>query len=134
MDVILSGRRLTAQEALAAGLVSRVVAREAWLEEPKRLAREIAAKGPVATRLAKESVNRAYETTLQAGLEAERRALYLAFASEDAKEGLTAFTRSATLSSGPVRNKGADPAGVCPYNRCEPRGRFRGQSPFGDSP
>jgi enoyl-CoA hydratase len=92
MDVILSGRRLTAQEALAAGLVSRVVAREAWLEEPKRLAREIAAKGPVATRLAKESVNRAYETTLHAGLEAERRALYLAFASEDAKEGLTAFT------------------------------------------
>jgi len=92
MDVILSGRGLTAQEALAAGLVSRVVAREAWLEEPKRLAREIAAKGPVATRLAKESVNRAYETTLQAGLEAERRALYLAFASEDAKEGLTAFT------------------------------------------
>jgi len=92
MDVILSGRRLTAQEALAAGLVSRVVAREAWLAEPKRLAREIAAKGPVATRLAKESVNRAYETTLQAGLEAERRALYLAFASEDAKEGLTAFT------------------------------------------
>jgi len=92
MDVILSGRRLTAQEALAAGLVSRVVAREAWLEEPKRLAREIAAKGPVATRLAKESVNRAYETTLQAGLEAERRALYLSFASEDAKEGLTAFT------------------------------------------
>jgi enoyl-CoA hydratase len=92
MDVILSGRRLTAQEALAAGLVSRVVAREAWLEEPKRLAREIATKGPVATRLAKESVNRAYETTLQAGLEAERRALYLSFASEDAKEGLTAFT------------------------------------------
>ena len=90
--VILRGRRLTAQEALAAGLVSRVVAREAWLEEPKRLAHEIAAKGPVATRLAKESVNRAYETTLQAGLDAERRALYLAFASEDAKEGLTAFT------------------------------------------
>src|SRR5205085_10877829 len=70
MDVILSGRRLTAQEALAARLVSRVVAREAWLEEAKRVAREIAAKGPVATRLAKESVNRAYETTLQAGLEA----------------------------------------------------------------
>ena len=91
MDVILSGRRLTAQEALTAGLVARVVAREAWLEEAKRVAREIAAKGPVATRLAKESVNRAYETTLQAGLEAERRALYLAFASEDAREGLTAF-------------------------------------------
>jgi enoyl-CoA hydratase len=92
MDVILSGRRLTADEALRAGLVSRVVAREAWLDEAKRVAREIAAKGPVATRLAKECVDRAYETALQAGVEAERRALYLAFASEDASEGLTAFT------------------------------------------
>ena len=91
MDVILSGRRLSAREALAAGLVARVVAKEAWLEEAKRLAREIAAKGPVATRLAKESVDRAYETSLSAGVEAERRALYLAFASEDAKEGMTAF-------------------------------------------
>jgi enoyl-CoA hydratase len=92
MDVILSGRRLSAREALAAGLVARVVAKEAWLEEAKRVAREIAEKGPVAVRLAKESVNRAFETTLSAGLEAERRTLYLAFASEDAREGLTAFT------------------------------------------
>ena len=92
MDVILSGRRLSAREALAAGLVARVVAKEAWLEEAKRAARDIAEKGPVATRLAKESVDRAYETTLAAGLEAERRALDLSFASEDAKEGLTAFT------------------------------------------
>jgi len=92
MDVILSGRRLSAREALQAGLVARVVAREAWLEEAKRLAHEIATKGAVATRLAKESVDRAYETTLAAGVEAERRALYLAFASEDAREGLTAFT------------------------------------------
>ena len=92
MDVILSGRRLSAREALAAGLVARVVAKEAWLDEAKRVAQDIAEKGPVATRLAKESVDRAYETTLAAGLEAERRALYLSFASEDAKEGLTAFT------------------------------------------
>jgi enoyl-CoA hydratase len=92
MDVILSGRRLSAHEALAAGLVARVVAKEAWLDEAKRLARDIAEKGPVATRLAKESVDRAHETTLTAGLEAERRALYLAFASEDAREGPTAFT------------------------------------------
>ncbi|HSC51114.1 MAG TPA: enoyl-CoA hydratase-related protein [Gaiellaceae bacterium] len=92
MDVILSGRRLTAHEAREAGLVARVVVKEAWLDEAKRVAREIAEKGPVATRLAKESVNRAHETTLTAGLEAERRALYLAFASEDAREGLTAFT------------------------------------------
>ena len=92
MDVILSGRRLSAREALRAGLAARVVAKEAWLEEAKRVAREIAAKGPVATRLAKESVDRAYETTLAAGVEAERRSLYLALASEDATEGLTAFT------------------------------------------
>jgi enoyl-CoA hydratase len=91
MDVILSGRRLTAREAFAAGLVARVVAREAWLDEAKRVASEIASKGPVATRLAKESVDRAHETTLGLGLEYERRALYLAFASEDAKEGLEAF-------------------------------------------
>jgi enoyl-CoA hydratase len=92
MDVILSGRLLSAEEALAAGLAARVVAREAWLEEAKRVAREIAAKGPVATRLAKEAVNRAYESTLDLGLDYERRALYLAFASADAKEGLAAFT------------------------------------------
>jgi enoyl-CoA hydratase len=91
MDVILSGRRLSAREALAAGLVARVVAKEAWLEEAKRVARDIAEKGPVATRLAKESVDRAFETSLSAGVDAERRALYLAFASEDAKEGLAAF-------------------------------------------
>jgi enoyl-CoA hydratase len=92
MDVILSGRLLSADEARAAGLVARVVAREAWLEEAKRVARDIASKAPVATRLAKEAVDRSYEGTLQLGLEYERRALYLAFASEDAKEGLTAFT------------------------------------------
>jgi enoyl-CoA hydratase len=91
MDVILSGRMLSAYEALAAGLVARVVAKEAWLEEAKRVARAIASKGPVATRLAKEAVDRAYESTLQLGLEYERRALYLAFASEDAREGLSAF-------------------------------------------
>jgi enoyl-CoA hydratase len=92
MDVILGGRRLSAREALAAGLVARVVAKEAWLEEAKRVARAIADKGPVATRLAKESVDRAFDSTLTTGLEAERRALYLSFASEDAKEGLTAVT------------------------------------------
>ncbi|MBD0348726.1 MAG: enoyl-CoA hydratase/isomerase family protein [Thermoleophilia bacterium] len=91
MDVVLSGRLLTAREALAAGLVSRVVAREAWLEEAERVAHDVASKGPVATRLAKEAVDRAWETTLQLGLEYERRLLYLAFASEDAREGLQAF-------------------------------------------
>jgi enoyl-CoA hydratase len=92
MDVILSGRFLDAQEAERAGLVARVVAKEAWLEEAKAVARAIASKGPIAQRLAKESVNRAYESTLETGLDYERKALYLAFASEDAREGLTAFT------------------------------------------
>ena len=91
MDVILSGRLLSADEARDAGLVARVVSREAWLDEAKRVARDIAAKGPVATRLAKEAVDRAYEGTLGLGLEYERRLLYLAFASQDAREGLTAF-------------------------------------------
>jgi enoyl-CoA hydratase len=92
MDVILSGRFLSAREALAAGLVARVVAKEAWLDEAKRVAREISTKGPIATRLAKEAVDRAFESPLSLGLEYERRLLYLAFASEDAKEGLKAFT------------------------------------------
>ena len=92
MDVILSGRFLDAREAERAGLVARVVAKEAWLEEAKTVARAIASKGPIAQRLAKESVNRAFESTLETGLDYERKALYLAFASEDAHEGLTAFT------------------------------------------
>jgi enoyl-CoA hydratase len=91
MDVILSGRRLTAQEALAAGLVARVQPVETWLEDAKTLAAEIAARGPFANRLAKEAVNRAYEGPLSLGLDYERRLLCLALASEDAKEGLNAF-------------------------------------------
>jgi len=92
MDVILAGRFLSADEARAHGLVARVVAREAWLEEAKRVAREIAAKSPVAVRLAKEAVDKAFDAPLSVGLEFERRAFYLARASEDASEGLTAFT------------------------------------------
>jgi len=91
MDVILSGRFLSADEALRAGLVARVVARESWLDEGKRVARAIAEKAPVATRLAKEAVDRSFESPLTLGLEYERRLLALAFASADAKEGLNAF-------------------------------------------
>jgi enoyl-CoA hydratase len=91
MDVILSGRMLTAREALAAGLVARVVAKEAWLDEAKRVARDIASRGPVGIRLAKEAVDRAFEGPLSFGVEHERRLLYLALASEDAREGLRAF-------------------------------------------
>jgi enoyl-CoA hydratase len=91
MDMILTGRMIGAREALALGLVARVVAREAWLDEAKRVAGEIAAKGPIAVRLAKEAVDQAFEVPLSAGVEFERRAFYLARSSEDATEGLTAF-------------------------------------------
>jgi enoyl-CoA hydratase len=91
MDIILSGRRLSAREALDAGLVARVVAREAWLSEAKRVARDVAAKGPVASQLAKEAVVRADEGPLSLGIDYERRLLYLAFSSEDAREGMAAF-------------------------------------------
>jgi enoyl-CoA hydratase len=91
MDVVLTGRFLDAHEAERAGLAARVVAKEEWLEEAKGAAREIARKGPVAQRLAKEAVNRAYETTLSAGLDLERKLFHLAHSTEDAKEGLRAF-------------------------------------------
>jgi enoyl-CoA hydratase len=91
MDVILAGRFLDAWEAERAGLAARVVAKEAWLEEAKRVAREIASKAPVAQQLAKEAVNRAFETTLAAGLDVERNLFHLAHKTEDAAEGLRAF-------------------------------------------
>ena len=91
MDMILTGRMLSAREALEHGLVARVVAKEAWLDEAKRVAREIAAKGPISVRLAKEAIDQAFEMPLAAGVELERKSFFLARASEDATEGLHAF-------------------------------------------
>src|SRR4051795_10682519 len=91
MDMVLTGRMLSAREALAFGLVARVVAKEAWLDEAKSVAAQIAARGPIAVRLAKEAVDNAFEAPLAVGIEFERRAFYLARASEDATEGLQAF-------------------------------------------
>jgi enoyl-CoA hydratase len=91
MEMILTGRPMTAREAEQAGLVSRVVPREVYLDEALKLAREIAAKAPLAVRLAKAAVNKAYELTLREGLEAERAAFYTLFSSEDQKEGMRAF-------------------------------------------
>jgi len=91
MDVILSGRFLSAAEGKDAGLVSRVVAAEAWLDEAKRVAQAIAEKSPVALRLAKLAVNRAYEGSLQLGVEYERQAFAIVLDSEDAQEGMAAF-------------------------------------------
>ncbi len=92
MDVILTGRTLSAAEAERAGLVSRVVTREMYLRESQAVARAVAARAPIAQRLAKEAVDRASDMGLGDGLAFERKSLYLAFASEDAHEGLAAFS------------------------------------------
>ena len=91
MDVILTGRFLSAAEALDAGLVSRVVPPEHYYTEALRVARDMASKGPIALRLAKEAVLKAHETTLSEGLEYERKLFYMLFATEDQKEGMRAF-------------------------------------------
>ncbi len=91
MELILTGRQMTARDAEAAGLVSRVVPDEIVLEEAKALAREIAAKAPIAVRLAKEAVLKAFDTHLEGGLDYERKCFYLLFATEDHTEGIRAF-------------------------------------------
>jgi len=91
MELILTGRHVTAREAEAMGLVTRVVPDEMALQEAKALAKEIAARAPVAVRLAKESVLKAFDTTLEGGLDYERKCFYLLFATEDKEEGVRAF-------------------------------------------
>lgn len=91
MDMILTGRNLTAKEALAAGLVSRVVPKEHWFSEAMKVAKDMAAKGPVALRLAKEAVLKAHELPLTEGVLHERKLFYMLFATEDQKEGMRAF-------------------------------------------
>src|SRR6266571_4284741 len=80
------------QEAEKHGLVNRVVPVEAYFEDAKKLAMQIAQKAPVAVRLAKEAVLKAFDTPLEEGLQYERRNFYLLFSTEDMKEGMTAFT------------------------------------------
>ncbi len=91
MELVLTGRYLSAREAEQLGLVARVVPVEVYLAEALKLANEIAARPPVAVRLAKEAINKAFETSLSEGLEYERRLFYLLFATEDQKEGMRAF-------------------------------------------
>jgi enoyl-CoA hydratase len=91
MELVLTGKFISAEEALNAGLINRVVPVEVLFKETLNLARTIAAKSPVAVRLAKESVVKAFETSLDEGLQFERKNFYLTFASEDQKEGMAAF-------------------------------------------
>ncbi|HEY3402892.1 MAG TPA: enoyl-CoA hydratase-related protein [Ohtaekwangia sp.] len=91
MELILTGRFLSAEEAYFYKLVNKVVPTEMLLFETLNLAKEIAQMSPVAVQLAKEAVNRSFETHLDEGLHFERKNFYLTFASEDQKEGMRAF-------------------------------------------
>lgn len=91
MELILTGRFLSAEEANFYGLVNKVVPVEMYLHEAVELAKEIAHMSPVAVQLAKEAINRSFETQLDEGLAFERKNFYMTFASEDQKEGMKAF-------------------------------------------
>ena len=91
MRMVLTGEPITAREAEAAGLVALVTQDEVVVEDALVLAATMAEKSPVALRLAKEAVNAAYEMSLTDALGHERRLFYLLFATEDQKEGMSAF-------------------------------------------
>lgn len=91
MEMTINNRTLTAQEALQLGLANRVVPVEGYLDAAIAFADEIASRAPIAVRMAKDSVNAAFETTLTEGLAVEKRNFYPLFATEDQKEGMRAF-------------------------------------------
>jgi len=91
MEMCLTGRMMDAAEAERSGLVSRVVPAAQLIEEALRTAETVAAMSRAAVYAAKESVNRAYETTLSEGIRFERRVFHALFATEDQKEGMKAF-------------------------------------------
>lgn len=91
MEMVINNRTLTASEALQFGLANRVVPVEGYLDAAVAFAEEIASRAPLAVRMAKDSVNAAFETTLTEGLRAEKRNFYPLFSTEDQKEGMRAF-------------------------------------------
>ena len=91
MEMVLVGETIEAAEAQRLGLVNKVVPVEFLLEEAKAIAGKIAAKPPLAVRFAKEAIQKALNTTLDEGLEYERKSFYLLFSSEDRREGMKAF-------------------------------------------
>src|ERR1043165_6133592 len=96
MEMVLTGKFISAEEALAGGLINKIEPVELLMDETLKLARLIAAQSPVAIKLAKESVNNAFNSTLDEGLLFERKNFYLTFASEDQKEGMAAFVEKRT--------------------------------------
>jgi enoyl-CoA hydratase len=91
MEMCLTGRMMDASEAERAGLVSRVVPAAELMDEAIKTAAKIAGLSRPIVMMAKESVNRAYETTLSEGVRFERRVFHATFATEDQKEGMAAF-------------------------------------------
>jgi enoyl-CoA hydratase/carnithine racemase len=91
MEMVLTGERITAQEAMDAGLVSKVIESEILLDEAVKMGLSIAEKGAVSVRMCKEAVNAAEEMTLSEGLRFERRMFHALFATKDQKEGMSAF-------------------------------------------
>lgn len=91
MEMILTGKMMTANEMYSAGLVTRVVPDEVYLDEALELAKNIASKPTVAVQLAKEAVLKSFDTTIEGGLEFERKNFYLLFATDDKFEGMKAF-------------------------------------------
>jgi len=91
MEMVLTGKFISAEEAFQAGLINKIVPVEVLLKETLKLAQSVASKSPIALRLAKEAVNKAFETSLEEGLQFERKNFYMTFASEDQKEGMAAF-------------------------------------------
>ena len=96
MEMNLTGRFMDAEEAERAGLVSRVVPAKKLMEEARATADKIAEKSMLTTIAVKESVNRAFETSLSEGLLYERRLFHSLFSTEDQKEGMAAFTEKRT--------------------------------------
>lgn len=91
MEMVLTGAQISAQEMFEHNLVNRVVPKGEHLNEAIKLAQKVAEQAPVAVRLAKESVLAAFETSLEEGLEIERKNFFLLFATEDMREGMRAF-------------------------------------------
>ena len=91
MDMCLTGRMMDANEAERSGLVSRVFPSENFLADVMEVAKAIADKSMIATMMTKEKVNRSYETTLSECIRFERRLFHSMFATEDKKEGMSAF-------------------------------------------
>jgi enoyl-CoA hydratase len=92
MEMCLTGRNMDAAEAERAGLVSRVVPAADLMAEAMKAARTIAEKSLPIVMMTKETLNRAYETTLSEGVRYERRVFHSMFATEDQKEGMAAFS------------------------------------------